>query len=442
MISLGEPGPPLQGARVRSEGAVARSTTTRATSRERSVPRSRRRCSWARTGSSAAERERSTGGRTAVRAPASPPPGQDDCSGRSTRPRESRQAGLSSPAAEARRAGSARGAGADQPPQRSVEVSTQRRAARARRGRQRAHDHERPSGQTRQPPPHEMPQPALYPVPDHGATDRATDHEAYSRTHHRRRDGITGTAAGRVHDDQVHDDAAARRPAAPPHRRREVLAAGQSAGSGQQREIPTERQLLRPTARCDPCGAGPRGWPARRGCACATGTRGSSRGDGCSAETCACPWSRLSFSRCSVLIAGSQPSGLRWWGLRVVGTAVVESSPAGTDGTAASGSHPVRGPHRSVGKGTQNARWWAGDGIEPRPPVPVPSKPASCVTARATRRYIGGACLHGVLVAAPWVCRLGAPEYGLRAARRDGPSEPRGGRRASSSTAVDNLVDA
>jgi hypothetical protein len=69
-----------------------------------------------------------------------------------------------------------------------------------------------------------MAQPTLHPVPDHGAPHRATDH----KTHPRRRLGIAGPG-------QVHDDRATRRPAAPLHCRREVVATGQSGGSGQQR---------------------------------------------------------------------------------------------------------------------------------------------------------------------------------------------------------------
>ena len=103
---------------------------------------------------------------------------------------------------------------------------------------------------------------------------------------------------------------------------------------------------LRRTIRYGPCAAGPRGWPDRRGCACATGTRGSSRGDGCSAGTCACPYSQLSFSRCSVLIAGSQPSGLR--SSRVVSCQHRRHR--------CNGSHPVSGPCLPWARARKNAR--------------------------------------------------------------------------------------
>ncbi len=108
------------------------------------------------------------------------------------------------------------------------------------------------------------------------------------------------------------------------------------------------------------------------------------------------------FSRCSVLIAGSQPSGLR--SRRVV-----------------SCQHERhRREHISPGKQTASAM---GEGaqecppVDGRPPEPMrrvaaPSKPVSGVTVRATRRYIGGACLHGVLVAAPHVWSRVAPDGG------------------------------
>lgn len=179
MVSLGEPGPPLQGARVRNEVAALWSTTTRAALRERSVPRSRTRCSWGRTGRSAAGQERSIGGRTARRTPASGPPCQDDHSGCSTAPHGPREIGPSSPAAGACRARGARGVESDQPPQRPIEIIAQHRTARTRRRWQRAHYHEYSGGQDRQPRPHEMSQPALHPVPHHRATDRTTDHKTH-----------------------------------------------------------------------------------------------------------------------------------------------------------------------------------------------------------------------------------------------------------------------
>jgi hypothetical protein len=140
---------------------------------------------------------------------------------------------------------------------------------------------------------------------------------------------------------------------------------------------------VRPTARYEPYGVAPRGWHARRGFACATGTRGSSRGDGCSVGTYACPWPRLSFSwylkfsRCR-----SQPSGLR--GRQVI------SLPVRMAGTQ---EYPLAGGRRP----------------ERRRPAPVASKPTSRVTAWTTRRYIDGACLHGVLVAAPTLASLRRP---------------------------------
>lgn len=178
MISLGERGLPLQGARVHSEAAVSRSTTIRAVPRERSTPRSHRHCSWGRTGSSAAAPERSTGDRTATR-PAGPEPPD-----RPGEPLGNQEARHSSPATDARTVGSGAvgsggGGGAEQPPQRAIEVITQRRATRARRCRQRAHHHQSSSGQRRQSRPDQVPQPALHPVPGHGAADCPADHKTH-----------------------------------------------------------------------------------------------------------------------------------------------------------------------------------------------------------------------------------------------------------------------
>ncbi len=93
-------------------------------------------------------------------------------------------------------------------------------------------------------------------------------------------------------------------PASSPSRSRRDGSVGRRQAA---REGSSASGELRPTIRCAPCGAAQLRWPARHGCACATGTRESSRGDGCSAGTCACPCSRLSFSRCSLL--GSHCAG-------------------------------------------------------------------------------------------------------------------------------------
>jgi hypothetical protein len=386
------------------------------------MPRSRTRCSWGRTGRSAAEPERSTGGRTARGAPASQPPGQDgysDQSGRSEQPRESREAAPSSLAAEACRAGRARGAGADQPPQRPVEVITQCRAARTRRRRQRAHHHERSGGQGRQPAPHEMPQPALHPVPNHGATDRATDHKAHFGGansggahpgvpgHRRPADGIDVihvTDAG-----QVHHDGAAGRPAAPPHRRREVFATGQPGGSGEQREIFAERQRLRPTPQADNSARPLRRRAARM--ARPARVRMRNRNPWVLARRRLFGWNvRLPLVTAVVLPV----LGARFSLPRVL---IAEVAALGTAPSSDSPIIPCRhgrhccewdspGTRTTSGRGREHARVPAVGGRRPerRPPVLAPSKPASRVTPRATRRYIGGACLHGVLVAAPQAC--------------------------------------
>jgi hypothetical protein len=102
------------------------------------------------------------------------------------------------------------------------------------------------------------------------------------------------------------------------------------------------------------------------------------------------------------------------------------------------GERDSPGTRTTSGRGREHATMPAVGGRRPEP-----SKPASRVTARTTRRYIDGACLHGVLVAAPLACQLAAPEYGLSGCPASWHvGAPRGVRPASSSTAVDNLVDA
>jgi hypothetical protein len=86
-----------------------------------------------------------------------------------------------------------------------------------------------------------MTQPTLHPVPDHRAADVTTDHE----THPRRR--IEGIGAA-----EMNHHGATGRPTTPPHRRREVLAAGQSSGSRQQRARSPNALGLRPTIQYGP----------------------------------------------------------------------------------------------------------------------------------------------------------------------------------------------
>ena len=52
-------------------------------------------------------------------------------------------------------------------------------------------------------------------------------------------------------------------------------------------------RTVRPTARSDPCGGGPRGSSDRHACACGGGSRGSWPVGGCSAGKCACSSGRL-----------------------------------------------------------------------------------------------------------------------------------------------------
>jgi hypothetical protein len=323
VISVWEPGPSLQGARVRSAVAVARSTRIHALPRERSAPRPRTRCTWGKTGRWAGGTERSTGGRTAARAPA------PRLSGEPMESLRSRESSGSSPAAGACRRG-----GNGQSPKRCAEVITQRCAACAGRWRQCSHHHQCATRQCTQPASHQVAQPALHAMPDHGTTDRPTDHEP----HPRRRIGVTG---GR----HMHDDGAAGRPAAPLHRRREVLATVQAGGSRQQRRRGfasgrlSGRQfaatLAAPRSHDGAPGPGPHAQPEPMSPRAATVVRlerALALGHGC----------RSPGARCSVLICAGRCAGSQLWR-----TAGGRSSSAGTGGTTSSGSHTARNPNGS-----------------------------------------------------------------------------------------------
>ncbi len=105
------------------------------------------------------------------------------------------------------------------------------------------------------------------------------------------------------------------------------------------------------------------------------------------------PLLTASFSRCLVL--GSHR------GVAAVGTADSRVVPYRHGRHCAQNSPGTRTTYRSVGEGTRECPQVGGRRPDPRPPVPAASKPASRVTTQATRRYIEGACLPGVLVAAP-----------------------------------------
>jgi hypothetical protein len=269
--------------------------------------------------------------------------------------------GSSSPGTGAGRGGGPMSPSNAQPSKRSVEIITQGCAGSSRRCWQGAHHHERVQGQGNQPGPHQVPQSALHPVPDHRATDRATHHEADPRA--------GSTAAQRSVDARhMHHNGPTRCSTAPPHRRRELIAAGQSTSSGQQWDRPANasgRQLgatLAPTGRNDrAAGAGTHAQPEPVGPRTATVVR---------------------LERALALAHGCRSPG------------TCSSSDAGCSAA------------RDLPLSPGQARMPAGGGRQPEPrrPTAVPSKHTSGVTVRATRRYIGGACLHGVLVAAPQTC--------------------------------------
>ncbi len=98
-------------------------------------------------------------------------------------------------------------------------------------------------------------------------------------------------------------------------------------------------------------------------------------------------------TRGSVRIAGSQLSGLRAVGHPLPApAALLERIPRGAQ------------PRTGRGESTQDYPPVGGRLPEPRRTMPAPSKRASRVTARATRRYFVDACYPGVLVAEADAC--------------------------------------
>jgi hypothetical protein len=92
-------------------------------------------------------------------------------------------------------------------------------------------------------------------------------------------------------------------PALPPVRPRPARSVAAKSERRRNR-APAGSTPVRPRAASDPWPGDPPEWRARRGCASAGGTRGSSPADGCSAGTCACS---LVGSRTTVWSGGNVP---------------------------------------------------------------------------------------------------------------------------------------
>ncbi len=134
-----------------------------------------------------------------------------------------------------------------------------------------------------------MPQPALDPVADHGATDRLGDDEADHRP-----------VLGRRVAPPVQDHAGATDPAPAADRPGEVGAGAHPHRLRQHEVSPrsVSRRLVRPTGVRGPCGGGRPGRHARRGSASGDGSHGCGCGADGSAGRCAC--SRVYSETCSL----------------------------------------------------------------------------------------------------------------------------------------------
>ena len=181
-----------------------------------------------------------------------------------------------------------------QPAQRGVQVDTEVRARGSGSRRQRS-DHQRAAdGQSSEPVPHQVPQPAADPVPDHGIADRLT----HDKTHPGRllpipggRDPVRFSWVGNGRHQGVHHQPGPTSTTSPANHRPELLATGEPGGRGEHGFA----EWIRRTAQRGPCAGGQQEWPDRHGCACADGNRASSPDDGCWAGRCACPCSRSSL---------------------------------------------------------------------------------------------------------------------------------------------------
>ena len=118
---------------------------------------------------------------------------------------------------------------------------------------------------------HEMSQPSA----DLVANDRAPHGLGYHETNPDDR--------GVGCHDEMHDERTTPGPSATTHRGGELLPPSQPVSGGEH-----YRDRLTPRGGCAPWPGARRRSRAPHGCACATGSRGSSRGGGCSADRCAC----------------------------------------------------------------------------------------------------------------------------------------------------------
>jgi hypothetical protein len=177
--------------------------------------------------------------------------------------------------------------------------------ARRRCSRRKRSDDQRAAGcQSSEAGSDEVPQPPGDPVTDHRVAYCLAHNEANP-------DG--GSRPGQLHvcllcrhlpaGHRVHDEPGPPSASTVPGHMGEVAAAREPGGCGQHGVVPP----VRPTVRNGSCGDARRGSPAPHGYACAAGTRGSWRDGGCSAGRCACPCSRLSFSRSCFKVTSLQP---------------------------------------------------------------------------------------------------------------------------------------
>lgn len=251
--------------------------------RARSVLRPRTHCNWGRSDSSAAAGERSSAD---IRERASGTGGRAGWAHGRRRPRHVSPTRSHHTAVVDRRQ--------EQPPYRRVEILRQLSCGRRRRRRQCPDDQRATRPESSEAGQDDVPQPPGHPMPDdriaHGLADDEPD-----------ADGALGSSwstvrAGLVTDHRVYHQTRATSPASSTDHQAEVLAARQASTRGKHGASP----VIKPTGSRGPCGDGRRESPGPPWSACAAETRGSWRDGDCWAGKCACPCSRLYFSRSDV----------------------------------------------------------------------------------------------------------------------------------------------
>ena len=166
--------------------------------------------------------------------------------------------------------------------ERVVQIDRQLWIVAGGRGRHRTHHEVGTGWQPTEPLADQVAQSSFHKVADNGIADALRHDKTGTHTACRFGGRVRGHRVGRH---QVHHERTTPGTATTTDRRGELTTTPETLRRGQH---PMPLAALRPRGGCGPWTGAPRGSRARRGCACAAGSRGSSRAGGCSAGRCAC----------------------------------------------------------------------------------------------------------------------------------------------------------